>query len=160
SEGTEVRTAGANVFVRRWNDQSGAANSARQDIDGLQPQFIPAVAELNNQPALHFDGVNDLLTLPAPPAQDNFCFIVVARTDVGHKVDRHGTAGVGGVSGQHYLLGAPHGGDFNAGAGLSVGTNGVSVYEHGSSYMPALAVYAGPIGNGATVISVNYSNKQ
>src|SRR6266705_3495851 len=73
SDATEVRTAGANFFVRRWIDQSGAANSARQDIDGLQPQFIPAVAELNNQPALHFDGVNDLLTLPASPAQNSFC---------------------------------------------------------------------------------------
>src|SRR6266516_3148226 len=79
SDATEVRTAGVNFFVRRWIDQSGAANSARQDIDNLQPQFIPAVAELNNRPVLHFDGVNDLLTLPAPPAQDNFCFIVVAR---------------------------------------------------------------------------------
>src|SRR5206468_81890 len=58
------------------------------------------------------------------------------------------------------LLGATHGGDFNAGAGVSAGTNGVSVYEHGANYMPALAVYSGPLGAGAAVISVNYSNKQ
>ena len=118
------------------------------------------MAELNNQPALHFDGANDLLTLPAPPGQDNFCFIVVARTTFGHEVDPQGAAGVGGVSGQHYLFGATHGGDFNAGAGLSVGTNGVSVYEHGANYMPALAVYDGPLGTSPAIISVNYSNKQ
>src|SRR5436190_6368690 len=160
SDATEVRTAGANFFVRRWIDQSGAANSARQDIDNLQPQFIPAVAELNNRPVLHFDGVNDLLTLPASPAQDSFCLVAVVRTGVGHEVDPQGASGVGGVSGQRYLFGATHGGDFKAGAGLSVGTNGVSVYEHGANYMPALAVYEGPVGVGFTIISVNYSNKQ
>ncbi|TMP96860.1 MAG: lamin tail domain-containing protein, partial [Verrucomicrobia bacterium] len=127
----QARASGDNSFVRRWNDQSGAANSAEQAADELQPRFVPAVAELNNRPALHFDGANDLLTLPAPPAQNSFCLIVVARTAVGHEIDPQGAAGVGGVSGQRYLLGATHGGDLNAGAGLSIGTNGVSVYEHG-----------------------------
>ena len=157
---TQARTSGGNFFVRRWNDRSGAANPALQTTDDLQPRFSPAVAAFNHQPALHFDGVNDLLTLPAPPAQDNFCYIVVARTSVGHEVDPQSAGGVGGVSGQHYLLGATHGGDFNAGAGLSAGTNGVSVYEHGADYMPALAVYDGPVGTRAIIISVNYSNKQ
>src|SRR5206468_3361469 len=143
-----------------WNDQSGAANSAQQATNNLQPQFIPTVAELNNQPALRFDGANDLLTLPASPAQDSFCLVAVVRTGVGHEVDPQGASGVGGVSGQRYLFGATHGGDFKAGAGLSVGTNGVSVYEHGANYMPALAVYEGPVGTGFTIISVNYSNKQ
>src|SRR5439155_23538044 len=87
---TQARASGGNFFVRRWNDQSGAANPAQQATDDLQPLFIPTVAELNNQPALRFDGVNDLLTLPAPPAQDNFCLIVVARTGVGHDVDPQG----------------------------------------------------------------------
>ena len=157
---TQARASSGNFFVRRWNDRRGAANPALQTTDDLQPQFNPAVAAFNNQPVVHFDGVNDLLTLPAPPAQDSFCYIIVARTSVGHEVDPQGASGVGGVSGQRYLLGATHGGDFNAGAGVSTGTNGVSVYEHGANYMPALAVYSGPLGAGAAVISVNYSNKQ
>src|SRR5262245_13829826 len=157
----QVRASGGNYFVRRWNDQSGSANPALQTTDDLQPRFSPAItAAFNNQAVLHFDGVNDLLTLPAPPAQDNFCYIIVARPAAGHEVDPQSADGVGGVSGQHYLLGATHGGDFNAGAGVSAGTNGVSVYEHGASYMPALAVYSGMLGAGASVISVNYSNKQ
>ena len=56
------------------------------------------------------------------------------------------------------MLGATHGGELNGGSGLSVGTNGISVYEHGSGYMPALAVYDGPFA-GFGIISVNYSNK-
>src|SRR5437867_2863485 len=57
---TQARTSGGNFFVRRWNDRSGAANHAEQTTADLQPRFIPALAELNNQSALHFDGVNDL----------------------------------------------------------------------------------------------------
>ena len=160
NDATQLRASGGNFFVRRWNDQSGAANSAQQATDDLQPQFFPAVAELNNQPALRFDGANDLLTLPGSPAQNSFCLIAAARTGVGHEIDPQSASGVGGVSGQRYLFGATHGGDFNAGAGVSVGTNGISVYEHGANYMPALAVYQGPVGKAFTIISVNYSNKQ
>src|SRR6185436_11166996 len=154
----QVRASGGSFFVRRWNNRSGIALPALQTEDDLQPRLSLAVAELNKLPALHFDGANDLLTLAAPPAQDSFCIIMVARTALGHEVDAQGASGVGGVSGQHYLLGATHGGDFNAGAGLSAGTNGVSVYEHGANYMPALAVYEGAVGT--VLISINYSNKQ
>src|SRR5439155_8508282 len=156
---TQVRATSGNLFVRRWNNQSDAANPAAQTSDDLQPQFVPAVVELNNQPALRFDGINDRLILAVSPAQNSFCVIIVARTGVGHEVDPQGAEGTDGVSGQRYLLGAP-GGDFIAGAALSVGTNGISVYEHGVFYMPALAVYQGPVGTGFTIISVNYSNKQ
>src|SRR5207247_10233484 len=107
-----------------------------------------AADELTSQHALRCDGANDLLALPGSPAQDSFCLIAVVRTGVGHEVDPQGASGAGGVSGQHYLFGATHGGDLKAGAGLSVGTNGISVYEHGANYMPALAVYEGPIGTG------------
>jgi hypothetical protein len=58
------------------------------------------------------------------------------------------------------LFGAQHGGDFNAGAGVSVGSNGVSVYEHGSSYMPALAVYQGDLAAGPTVLGLFYNERR
>src|SRR5207245_1300088 len=107
SDWIELYNAGAApVGIAGYGMSADPASPAQQTTDDLQPQLSPAVAELNNQPALHFDGVNDLLTLPAPPAQDNFCFIVVARTFVGHEVDPQDAAGVGGVSGQHYLFGA------------------------------------------------------
>jgi len=50
-----------------------------------------------------------------------------------------------GTAGQRYAIfpvqGAVTFGDGHATAGLSVGTNGVSVYEHSHSYMPAVLVY-------------------
>lgn len=50
-------------------------------------------------------------------------------------------------------------GDSNAGAGLSVGTNGVAVYEHGNRYFVPILVYSMPI-RGWTHIAVVYKNNQ
>ena len=47
----------------------------------------------------------------------------------------------------------------HAGAGVSVGTNGISVYELSNGYMPALLVYQAPI-SGWTHIAVVYENRQ
>ncbi len=43
--------------------------------------------------------------------------------------------------------------------GVSVGSNGVSVYEHAANYMPATLVYSGSL-NGWTHVTVVYENKQ
>ncbi|MBR6421466.1 LamG domain-containing protein [bacterium] len=63
-----------------------------------------------------------------------------------------------GTSGQHYLFGANHEGG-NAGAGLSVGTNGILATAHGDGYMPGLAVYSGDIGTGWRHVAVVFNNK-
>jgi hypothetical protein len=154
----QVRSSAGGVFVKRWDDQSGHAFHAAQAADANQPRLTSDPAS-NNQPVLRFDGQDDVLRLPAVPAQNSFCLVAVVRSFVGHEIDEAGAGGVGGVSGQHYLFGATHGGDYNGGAGLSVGTNGASVYEHGSGYMPALAVVSA-LNPGFMVVSVNYSNKQ
>lgn len=155
----QVRTSGGNAFVLQWNDASGSNRHARQSVETNQPRYVAAAASLNNQPAVRFDGVDDLLRLAAVPAMNSFCVMAVFRAAAGHEVDAQAPSGVGGVSGQRYLFGAAHGGDYAAGAGLSVGTNGVSIYEHGSGYMPAVAVGGVP-GAGGAVAAYNYSNLQ
>ncbi len=67
---------------------------------------------------------------------------------------------MGGVNNQRYAFDPQHGGESNGGAGLSVGTNGILVYEHGSNYMPATAVYQADIGNDWNHIMIVYNNKQ
>lgn len=55
-----------------------------------------------------------------------------------HEIDVESTGGYGGTSGQRYVIFPGHGGDgygSRAGAGISVGTNGVSVYEHADGYL-------------------------
>ncbi len=158
NDALQVRRFGELTFVRRWNDTSGGGNHAAQANDSNQPLWIPSA--VNGRPAVRFDGANDLLLLPRPVGTNHFCLFAVLRTSQMHETDPESNSGVGGVSGQHYLFGARHGGDVNAGAGVSVGTNGVSVYEHGSGYMPALAVYKGELSSGPTILTVNYDAKQ
>lgn len=48
--------------VSQWSDISGNNNNAVQNTDSsYRPSLIPSVPELNGYPAVHFDGVNDLL---------------------------------------------------------------------------------------------------
>src|SRR5688572_10976809 len=153
----QVRKSGALNFVRRWTDAAGKGNAATQSSDTSQPVLIN---DFKGRPAVRFDGANDILHFARQLATNNFSIIAVYRTSLTHEIDPEGNGGVGGVTGQHYLLGAQHGGDFNAGAGLSVGSNGVSVYEHGSSYMPALAVYRGEFAAGPTVLGLFYNERR
>ena len=47
----------------------------------------------------------------------------------------------------------------HAGSGVSVGTNGISVFEQAASYLPSLLVYNAAI-SGWTHVAVVYSNRQ
>lgn len=78
------------------------------------------------------------------------------------------TSGTQGTSGERYVLYPTWGGSNNsitgpgnpdAGAGLSVGTNGIAVYEHGASYLTPLLVWNNAV-SGWTHIAVVYVNKQ
>lgn len=158
SDLTQVRVSGASAFVKSWRDQSGNNNHAVQANDSQQPLYLASA--VNGKSALRFDGANDALALTRALATNDFTLFAVFRTTVEHEIDGESPVGVGGVSGQRWLFGAAHGGDFNGGAGISVGLNGVSAYEHGSSYMPALAVYAGSISPDFNVLTLSYANKR
>lgn len=67
------------------------------------------------------------------------------------------TSGTGGTSNQRYAIFSAHG-STNAGAGISVGTNGISVLEHGDGYLPALLEWNAPL-SGWTHVAVVYTNK-
>jgi hypothetical protein len=68
-----------------------------------------------------------------------------------------GTSGTAGTSGQRYVI-TPEFRDGGAGAGVSVGSNGVGVFEHASGYLPAILAYSGSI-SGWTHVAVVYVNK-
>ncbi len=154
----QVRVAGGSRFVQQWLNRVPGGSPARQSDPSAQPRLIPNA--VNGRAALHFDGLNDVLRWSQPPGTNDFTLISVVRASGGHEIDPESTAGVGGVSGQHWLFGATHGGDLDGGAGVSLGTNGVSVYEHGSGYLPALAVTSGTVGSGWVVVSVTYENRR
>lgn len=76
-----------------------------------------------------------------------------------HEIDPETSSGTAGCTGERYAIYPLHGtacwGSGHAGAGISVGINGVSVYEHAGDYMPATLVYEGAI-SGWTRVTVVY----
>ena len=112
--------------------------------------------------AIRFDGVDDKFksSMFDEEIQDYFTLQFYFKTESNHEIDTESTNGFGGTSGQRYALFPDHGGDNNAGVGLSIGMNGVSVYEHGSDYNPALLVYESSLGTNWHFLTLVYSNNQ
>lgn len=110
--------------------------------------------------ALNFDGVDDMVvTSGVTDVTNNFTLSFWALPTASHEIDAESTSSTGGTSGQRYAFWPQWYDSGHAGAGVSVGTNGVSVYEHASNYMPATLVYPTTITNW-THITVVYENKQ
>lgn len=155
---SEVSTNGLFIYLDP-STYSGSGSS----LTNLAPGG--ATAALANGPvwygnSFYFDGVDDRINLAYTAPTNNFTynFWVVPTED--HQIDPETTTSISGTSGQKYvasvnLYGAP-----NSGAGFSVGTNGVSVYEHSGSYMPPLLVHEESIPSDRfTNICVIYFNK-
>jgi Concanavalin A-like lectin/glucanases superfamily len=116
---------------------------------------------------LRFDGTDDQITV------DTATFASVTNTftltgwvipTTTHGIDPQATTGSTGTSGQRFMIYPPHGdetyGAGHASVGISVGTNGISVYEHAGYYLPPLLVWENAISNSDwTHIAVVYNNK-
>ncbi|MDQ3803369.1 MAG: PA14 domain-containing protein, partial [Acidobacteriota bacterium] len=152
-----------------WEFDEGAGTSASDSTGSGNAGTIsgPAWASGKVGPgALSFDGVDDHVSVTNTPSlsavTNNFTLAFWVNPHSVHQFDPQATTGVGGLSGQRYVVYPKHGGDWgagHAGAGVSVGTNGVSVYELAASYMPATLVYQGAI-SGWTHVAVVYENRQ
>ncbi len=117
---------------------------------------------------LIFDGTDDDVFwsyaegIPA----NNFTIEAMVKATTTHEIDPEAISGTAGISGQNYLFGANHPGLPDAGVGISMGINGISVYEHSDSYMPPLAVYdpaaksEDQLGTGWNHVVVTYTDKQ
>ncbi|MHB8811158.1 MAG: LamG-like jellyroll fold domain-containing protein [Desulfobulbaceae bacterium] len=78
---------------------------------------------------------------------NTFTLEAMVQVSVDHQWDTetNSQTDASGTSGQKYLFGANYYLAPDAGMGVSIGTNGISVYEHSGGYMPALAVYKGAL---------------
>lgn len=134
----------------KWMDQSGNGYYAVQNAGTNLADFTGS--------ALEFTG-SERIKIDYPVCYDNFTIIARVKPSAEHEIDVQSNSGYGGTAGQNYLLWPDHGGDFNAGQGISLGTNGISNYEHGSNYMPATAVYSGNIpADEFSIIGIRYEN--
>lgn len=157
-------------------DSSG--NGFRATLDGPEwttigdadLQVDPELAAVDefqaseNGYVLGFKGRGSFAQLNYPHIANNFTISAWVKTTLPHQIDRQVAAGVGGWRGQRYLFGADRCGGtqsvVNGGVGVSVGTNGISVYEYYFRSMPAVAVYQGNLGTGWNHIAITYTDKQ
>jgi len=115
--------------------------------------------------AFSFDGIGASASNSVPALtniQNSYTIEFWAYPTAGRASSPEATGGLHGTSGQRYAIFPNFGGTGPAGpagAGVSVGTNGISVFEHGDTYLPSLLVYDAPI-LGWNHIAIVYSNRQ
>lgn len=110
-----------------------------------------------------FNGIDDNVSLnygANPIPKNTFTMEAWVKAIQTHEIDSQLQSGTAGVSGQKYVFWPDYKTLNDAGAGISVGNNGVSVYEHSIDYLPALAVYSSAIGIGWNHIAVTYTEKK
>jgi hypothetical protein len=113
--------------------------------------------------ALRFNGATDFVAMPQTvTATNSFTIEMWVYPTEKHEIDAESFAGYDGIRGQRYALYPSHGthcwGPGHAGVGLSVGTNGVSVYEHAGDYIPAVLVHEAAI-TGWTRVTLVYRDR-
>lgn len=102
--------------------------------------------------ALNFNGTDNSVSISSSTAltsvTNNFTLSFWAYPRSAHEIDGESASGYSGLSGQRYIFGPSwyDTGTGSARAGISVGTNGVSVYEHAAGYLPALPTTRSPRG--------------
>jgi flagellar hook assembly protein FlgD len=139
-----------------WTDASGNGNNGTA-YDGAT---FSTNAQVGSQSG-SFNGVNSYVTAGSgyiSSVTNTFTIEFWANPAGTRAVTTQSNSGISGMSGQQYAIGPMYSGT-NGGAGVSVGTNGISIFEQGSSYMPSLLVYNAPL-SGWNHIVVVYQNKQ
>ncbi|MBS1912662.1 MAG: LamG domain-containing protein [Bacteroidetes bacterium] len=142
----------------------------------MRYRFIPYIAMLVAMPAAAYaqqasnsvlacNGTTDyVVASSALDVTNTFTIELWVNPTTTHQIDQEVATGYqSGVKGEHYAVYPLHGtaiwGAGHAGVGISVGTNGISVYEHAADHMPAVLVYEAPI-HGWTHIAVVYQDRR
>lgn len=120
---------------------------------------------------LSFDGRDDQVEVPAnafPGVSNNFTIELWANPTATRSESAEMNNGISGVNVplrqiQRFAV-FPHRADLaygatHAGAGLSIGRNGITVYEHAANYLPSRLVYSNDL-SGWTHVALVYANRR
>ena len=145
-----------------WQDLSGRGGHVTQLIEAFRPEVFDNI--FNGFPGIWFDGLDDFLSATGFVAADDFTIFVVAGPSGSLTFPPERTTGTAGRTGQCYVLASDNPAGSDAGACLSLGANGVSVFDYGTAYpggyMPALAVHFLPDGVSTTCpLTIRYVNR-
>lgn len=142
-----------------------------QTVEGCESSRKEIKVIVNNTTgtatSLHFDGVDDYVKVSNFDfnVSNNFTVDFWVKPEKTITLPAQSNSGIAGSTGQSYslfptLVGAYGVADAtHAGAGISVGTNGICVFEHAGGYLPALLVHPVTISDW-TRVTVVYTNKQ
>lgn len=147
--------------LTNWWPGQANANDVIGGLNGTLSNGTSFAAGVVGQ-AFSFDGINQYVTNAVPALTNvlnSYTMEFWANPTASRPTTPESTIGTSGDANQRYAI-FPHNGRFGpAGAGVSVGTNGISVFEHASAYLPSLLVYDAAITNWVHV-AVVYSNQQ
>ena len=161
----EAYTPVVHPLAARWKFDEGSGTTANDSSGNGSNATVQAATWTTGQSgaALDFNGTSSIVNVTSSAhltsVSNNFTLSFWANPRATHQIDPETTSGFAGTSGQRYAVGPKWYDNGDAGAGISVGTNGISVYEHAAGYMPATLVYQATL-TGWTHIVLVYKNKQ
>jgi len=137
-------------------DSSGNAKTAT--YAGGPTLGQPDALALDTNTAAAFPGASLMQLPPTVVSTDTFTMEAWVKPTGTITLNDPSDTNTAGTSGQRWLFFPTQGGN-DAGAGVSVGTNGISVYEHGNGYLAARATYAASLGTAWHHVAVTYTNR-
>ncbi|AKG35984.1 glycosyltransferase [Paenibacillus durus] len=95
-----------------------------------------------NGSTLHFDGNEWIKFQRTCEISNTFTYEFWVKAEEEQILDEERNTGADGINGRKYLVGPDFYPAGAAGCGISVGTNGISVFEHSVNHLPARLVFA------------------
>eukprot|EP00054_Salpingoeca_dolichothecata_P030336 m.246031 g.246031 ORF g.246031 m.246031 type:complete len:3452 (-) comp26641_c0_seq2:27-10382(-) len=146
------------VMIDHVSSSNGSFNGNMSDSNRVRGKVLGGLAFNVNGNTGQF-----VTTLKSPglSIKTNFTFTVWVLPHATHQIDPQGR-GNRGRAGQRFAITPTNGnriGPDAAGVGVSVGINGISVYENARGYTPALLVWQGDVSQW-TCVTVVYMNNQ
>ena len=129
---------------------TGGQESLNTNLISSTSSYEVIASKITEKFALSFDGIDDLINNTEKTSfTNNFTYEMWVNPNATHDIDPQSGTGTAGSLGQQryvvwpdngyeYITGLPSG----VGLGISVGTNGVSIYEHKTNHLPAVLVHA------------------
>ena len=147
------------IIVSRIDDtQADFQEGVLTDVEADAGGFL----RLADVPVLDFDGVDDKVPINWLSGDIINTFTMETWVYPRRTIDIFSQSNSGIPNGTSYaknlMICESHGGDLKAGAGLSIGTNGIAVIEHGSSYYPQVLSHSTSF-SGWTHIAIIYNNR-
>jgi Domain of unknown function (DUF2341)/Concanavalin A-like lectin/glucanases superfamily/Fibronectin type III domain/SdrD B-like domain/Calx-beta domain/IPT/TIG domain len=142
--------------IGAWNDKTSNANNATQATATNSPVFVRD--QLNGQPIIRFDGVNDVIGQSNQLASNNFTTFFIAKPNTTTPIPGESLSS-SDTSTRNYLAFPEITPIPDSGSGIAFGTNGISVHEHAPSYLTAPAVTTSNNGSNFSSVGYTYTNK-